>query len=275
MENEMDKYEKLTTLARRYCIEQARYWREKYFIERSGLDQYTPQDYDLFPRYNSLDAILCGVEILVGDKYSNYSECVDRLLNATGFKTVFIKKPVNAIEESAINDEMQKYKSYILSFDEKKIENTFVDTLPYRRKLKQVESAEIRKALHEKWNFDGSYWFPLVDVRPISALFLMKKYVEPYEKPIIDIVRSISSNMIYLIEETGNDYEMAIECFGLTYYECICCDKNLDWIVYESHEETIAFAGEKLIPKIKDLLIKYENKFNVFEHWDGRVTKLP
>lgn len=64
----MTSTEALITIARRYCMEHYHYWAVRYSKERTGQDypaySYSDNDYDLFPRYNILAAILGEIEIL-------------------------------------------------------------------------------------------------------------------------------------------------------------------------------------------------------------------
>jgi hypothetical protein len=65
----MSPADALITAARRYCEDNHSYWANRYANERSGADfpaySYSEGDYDLFPRYNVLAAILAQVEVLV------------------------------------------------------------------------------------------------------------------------------------------------------------------------------------------------------------------
>ncbi len=94
----------------------------------------------------------------------------------------------------------------------------------------------------------------------------MKKYVEPCEKEIIEIVKGFSSEKIYEIGEINEgDYEITVESFSPILYETLCCDRNFEWVAYGSHESTIAFGGDKLIAAIKQLLYTHSSKFDVYE----------
>ena len=78
----MTTTDKIVTLARKYCIDNFRYWFERYQNERTCNKfpyTYTNQDYDIFPRYQTLDAILKGIETVVGKTYASKQDCLQEL----------------------------------------------------------------------------------------------------------------------------------------------------------------------------------------------------
>lgn len=262
----MNVYEKMITLARMYCEDNWRFWIVKYQNERTGNDfpyTYTDEDYNMFPRYLVLAAISKGVDMLVGQKFKSFNSCMHGLLNAADYPDDESNERSKATKE----DEKRKYREFVLSFNENELAATVVKRLVFQRKLRPVESAKIRKRLAEKWDYEGS-WYP-VDGKPHDgALYLMEKYVAPFEKEIVGIIQSISMNRYYTIDGCGDDYKHSISGFSLSLYngsETLCCDDMLAWIVYGSHESTISFGGDRLIPQIKELLKDYENKFDVWE----------
>jgi len=268
----MNTNEKIITLAQMYCRENYSFWIGKYQKELTGDDyprKYTDRDYDTFPRYQTLNAIGKGVALLVGRKFKTFDICVKFILDAADFKDVYAKNLINPIGNLAIEDEKRKYREYILSISENDLENAEVKKITYERRLGKHESEKIRKSLSEKWGY-CKYWHPLIDGEiPANVLFVMTKYVSTYEGSIIDIIKKISLEKYYEISEFGDDYKYSKENFNLPLYgwfgEIICCDDTFEWVVYESHEGTISFGGDKLVREIKELLKKYEVKFNLID----------
>ncbi len=93
----MNISEKCITIARRYCIENYHYWTEKYTNKRTGTDfpsySYSKKDYDLFPRYHALRAIQNGVELLVGQVFTDFQQGITALLDASNTETEFTIGP--------------------------------------------------------------------------------------------------------------------------------------------------------------------------------------
>ena len=80
----MTDTEALITAARRYLGDNHNYWANRYSKERTGDNfpyTYTYNDYNLFPRYNILSAILDKVETLVGQNNLNNDTCKQELKN--------------------------------------------------------------------------------------------------------------------------------------------------------------------------------------------------
>ncbi len=247
----MTTTDKIITLARRYCSENFSFWADKYSNEKSGNNNpYSDNDYNIFPRYNTLTAILKGVEKIVGKSFDNIDQCKNELKSlGQDSQTPFTKGKQNEIEKKAIQDERQKFIHFIDSITDQQIET--VEPLPYRRRLLEKEANEIREKLLEYWNFDGSYWEPLTSCSPKPFIFFTKDNLtdQDYEK-IKKIIADRAENKIYEITEEQYDYLTDNSEFEPDCYETIYTDKNFDWIVYGSHEGTIAFGGAWLLTEL-------------------------
>ena len=78
---------------------------------------------------------------------------------------------------------------------------------------------------------------------------------------IKDIVLNQPDNRIYEISEQRYDYEIDKSEIEPDCYEIIYTDVNFEWIIYGSHEGTIAFGGEWLLNELdKQLSDKIELK---------------
>ena len=258
--------EALVTTARRYCMDNHSYWANRYSNEMShNNNPYSDNDYNLFPRYNALAAILLGVEIFVGQTFTSLDNCKQELKHiGLTSQTPFTSGRQNDIERNAIQDERNKFVKFIDSITENDL--GLVEALPYRRKLKDEEAKQIRQQLLDNWNYDGSYWEPLDNRSPKPTVFLMKEIVtqEDIDK-IIQIVSEKADKKIFEVSEDRNDYEIEIDSFSPDLYETICFDNSFDWVVYGSHESTIAFGGTWLIEKIGDLFSDRKEKLNLWE----------
>lgn len=247
----MTTTDKIITLARRYCSENFSFWADKYSNEKSGNNNpYSDNDYNIFPRYNALTAILKGVETIVGRTFDSIDQCKNELKSlGQDSQTPFTKGKQNEIEKKAIQDERQKFINFIDSITDQQIET--VEPLPYRRRLLENEANEIREQLLKHWNFDGGYWEPLTSCSPQPFIFFSKENLsnQDYEK-IKRIIADRAENRIYEITEEQYDYQTDNSEFDPDCYETIYTDKNFDWIVYGSHEGTIAFGGSWLLTEL-------------------------
>ena len=191
----MTPVESLITAARRYCQDNFSYWSTRYGNERSGQDipvySYSDQDYNLFPRYNALSAILDIVEMLVGEPYTDIADCRLALIEVgRSAESIFTNDENNTIAKAAIQDEQDKFVHYVQTVTLGEL--GLVDPLPHRRRLNSEEQKAIREELFEKWNFDGDYWDPLEKKCPVESLFLSKDSITKQDYQ--SIIESICKN---------------------------------------------------------------------------------
>src|ERR671912_231407 len=106
----MTPTEALITTARRYCMDNHSYWSKRYGDEMShNNNPYSDNDYNLFPRYNALAAILLGVETFVGQTFTSLDHCKQELKQAgLTSQTPFTKGKQKEIARNAIQDERNK-----------------------------------------------------------------------------------------------------------------------------------------------------------------------
>ncbi|MEG5146995.1 hypothetical protein QUB27_30120 [Microcoleus sp. AT8-B6] len=264
----MTDTEALITAARRYLKDNFDYWADRYSKERTGNDfpyTYTDNDYNLFPRYNVLSAILDNVETLVGQNRLGFEACKQKLKDVgLTANSPFTTGEQNDTAKTAMQDERKKFNHFMESVTVNDLQE--IEPLPYRRILTKVESEQVRQALLEHWNFQGNYWEPLEELSPKPNIFLMKDNItdSDYEQ-IIEGIQKRADNKVFEITEDGSDAEIEISLFHPDCYETIYCDKSYEWIVYGSHESTVAFGGTWLLDFIRQLYIDRQDKLNKWE----------
>ncbi len=153
----------LHTLARRYCMAESARWGETYGAQnhRPMFSDYSDQEYDTFPRYNALDAILEGIETIEPDAFQRREELLVHLIEAASTENIMTKPPNNAIAQEAMDDERRKFVEYIKGVGEDDL--IYVEPLFYRRRFKSEELAARTKVLEDRWRTDLGYWYPLID----------------------------------------------------------------------------------------------------------------
>lgn len=145
---------------------------------------------------------------------------------------------------------------------------TMIDTvapLPYRRRLRKEEANAVRHELKVLWNFTGGYWNPLEEHSPKPTCFYLCEYLDGQDRQnLIDALYSLSGDTLFELTEYHLDYEIATDEFYPDGCETVYTDRHHDWIVYISHEGTIAFGGETLLGKLETVLanrIQYKGKW--------------
>lgn len=254
--------EALITAARRYCMEHRTYWMTRYANERTGQDfpvyTYSDKDYDLFPRYNMLAAILGELELLVGKPDVSRDTLVQLGLSS---QLPFNDSEEHPIEIAAMQQEREKFVHFIQTITPEALDQ--IAPLPHRRRLNTAEKEVVDQQLLERWNYDGDYWDPIVDKCHTELLYLAKANItkEDYQA-IISFIGGYAATYLLEATEEGVITEIAVGEFHPDCYETAYCDYQYEWIIYGSHESTITFAGEQLLAFIRQLFEGREDLFN-------------
>ena len=254
----MTPSEKLVTLARRNCIDNILYWTNYYETTRGKNLTY---DFNIFPRYQTAEAILKDIETLVGKDFQLLDDCYKEIKSfGLNSQSHFTTGKLNDLQKRAINDARQKFIAFIDKISNEQLDK--VEPLPFRRRLLENEANLVRQELQRHWNFDGGYWEPLTSCSPKPFAFFDKENLTENDfQKIKDIILNQSDNKIYEVSEQRYDYEIDNSEIEPDCYEIIYTDKNFEWIIYGSHEGTIAFGGEWLLNELdKQLSDKIELK---------------
>jgi len=245
----MTTSEQIITLVRKYC-----------------LDLY---DAGLSTQQRIAVGLLNGVEYLTGKQYEDYEI----------LKTDIIKAAIKNLEEftsayskkghlQKIETEKQNFIQFVSQININKIGN--LKPLPYKRRLTESESERIKRNLKEKWDFDAwcsgkYYWEPLVETNVNHIVFFDLEFLNQNDfHKIAQLLFSVEYQNIYFLTEDKVNYEIEPSKFDINFLESVYTDKNSEWIIYISHEGTIAFGGQELIDQIGKVLA---DKVNLKNKW--------
>lgn len=248
----MEGIKQLIDTARTYCAENFSFWVQK--------------DRGEYLRYHILESILNGVEEIVGKNFESFDACKTKLkeiaedVKDTSFGGYSMELDDN--QRQIINEERKKFIDYINAQNQETVKYT--KPLPYRRKLSQSESENLREKLLTIWNFDGYVWNPLQNKSPKPTVFLSYENVtRKDEKEIKNIVKNLlKTNRLYKVSETLIDYEMEFSLLNINLYEEMIFDDTFEWVIYGSHESTLTFGGDLFTKKIQELYKDRKEKLN-------------
>jgi hypothetical protein len=128
--------------------------------------------------------------------------------------------------------------------------------------LSKDQSTEHRKDLLTRWAWDGGYWYPLKQksfpyLIGLDA-FLLERML-PEEKIRI-LLQELAPNEVLLFHEHILDSVTTIgempHLYGWS--EAFLSPSSFEWVVYWSHEDTIAFGGEAIVKAIENAVPKWE-----------------
>ncbi|MBK9285869.1 MAG: hypothetical protein IPM51_16360 [Sphingobacteriaceae bacterium] len=229
----MTQSDKIITTVRQYCLN----------LFQSGLST----------QQSIANGLLNGVEYIVGKQFDNLNDLKDELKQLAQdnlkIKTSGYSK---AGHLKQIELERQKYVDFVDNLDIQNL-NT-IQALPYRRRLSEIEAKTVRQNLELFWKFDGGYWEPLTVCSPKPFYFYNTDKLDKLDyENLIKIISKITNDRIYEITEERLDYEIDISEFDKDNFETIYTDKKNQWIIYLSHEGTIAFGGQQLMDEFDKL----------------------
>lgn len=169
---------------------------------------------------------------------------------------------------------VDKIKTDFIEFVNKLNVNELSELLPisFERRLNNEESKSLEKLLKDtfdfgSWKDENYYWEPLAETEnkfpTIHFEDELFKSTEVYQ--IVEILKSISGDRIFLLTEENVDYEVETSSFDIDWIESAYCDFKTTWLIYISHEGTITFSGNELTRRIENELteiIKHKNPWH-------------
>ena len=218
---------------------------------------------------------------LYSDGYSTHQNMVTGLKNAIDF-FVGRKNGFDTIKEEILTTCLTEFNERTKVFDKvghlKMVDtiktdfikfvselnvNELTQVLPisFERRLKDEESKSLEKSLKDKFDFgswkdENYYWEPLSKTKTQNPLVYFDEdlFKSGQVQKIIDILKSISGDRILLLTDENINYEVETSSFDIDWIESAYCNFETDWLIYISHEGTITFSGQKLLPEIENKL---------------------
>ncbi|MFV0146072.1 hypothetical protein OBJ68_12750 [Empedobacter falsenii] len=135
-----------------------------------------------------------------------------------------------------------------------------------------IDYLKIENILYEKWKIEiPSFWIPLDDPIDVNlnneiCYFNFSDLKNNYDiKKIESFIQSKNETIIVL-----NDYHEKfvlekIEFENISGSDKFITNENGDWVIYITHEDTIAFAGMTLISELK----KWNNFEEMKNPWEN------
>ena len=169
---------------------------------------------------------------------------------------------------------VDRIKTDFINFVNKLNANELSDdlTISFERRLKNEESKSLEKSLKDtfdfgSWKDENYYWEPLSKTKnSVQTIYFEDDLFQPEDiQKIVDILKSISGDKIFLLTEDNINYEVETSSFDIDWIESAYSDFKTSWLIYISHEGTITFAGKELVSRIENELIeliKHKNPWN-------------
>lgn len=252
----MNSAQALHSAARRYCIEKYHSWCEIYAaLPKQGRAgdgyHYSPKALDTFPRYNMLDAIRVALESIDSDTLADF-EAAKSLVIGAGWSADddFTRNSLDETAANAQSNEREKFCEFVSSLTEPDVWN--YDPLPYRRVLSDEESEQVWSEVRAAWGDPAHlFWSPPPEM-PISTFKAgaFDQFVPTHA--LRRKLAGLSVQRVWELREFGPSYVEEVEIFEPIYNgaEGVWSSPGFTWVIYASHESTVAVAGT-LLPEIK------------------------
>lgn len=125
------------------------------------------------------------------------------------------------------------------------------------------QSKEYRAQLRELWNWDGGYWHPLKPqaFSDLIAIDGFKLEALLPEKGFRSILEGVAPGAVLLFHEYLEDIETTIlempQHYGWS--ETFLTTPSFEWVVYWSHENTIALGGQSIVSAFQRSVPRWES----------------
>ncbi len=144
------------------------------------------------------------------------------------------------------------------------------------RELSPEESARLWARLRQRWGPigpSGPYWYPLNGQLggPNALVFRADAFDDALPVPVLRrILTAHGVGRVWVLRDIGplgTDHEVA--CHALEPYgsDAYTTADDLDWLLYSSHEDTLAIGGAWLIVAIKEAWLRWRDGLWAVPSW--------
>jgi hypothetical protein len=273
----MEIVEALHNAARQYCIERAAFWRERYsqlhaagshtISIEGGKWTYTPEAYDVFPRYQTLAAIQTEIERFRPADFSSLDEARSLMSLAGETAQDLFTDYKDPTAKAADLQERRLFSEFVTTVQAAQLATQ--QRLPFRRVLTDHEHKVMRLAVAGSW---GNWYGGSCD-REWPAAEVVTLHTAAMEAPesyasLRTVLTERGEGLLFELREWGDGCEIPIESATFLYNgaEGFWTNQNLEWLVYASHESSITFGGEWLVGKMRKVLPEFDRY--IYKGWD-------
>lgn len=156
-----------------------------------------------------------------------------------------------------LDEVLTGFADYVRAVPAEELSRFPFEPLAFQRTLTEAQTVEAFDNLRARWGITGFYWYPLdreeaADPPPHTVAFDAAPFGEEEDAP--ELLRLVLDELgvtraLQLSEPPEPDREIALEWVEFDYRgsETIVTDGSFDWVVYASHEDSVAVAGERLL----------------------------
>lgn len=236
--------------------------REEYF-ERNQQERADTGRSLLFAKRFFFDEMAYKLLYLVDREFETFGAYLDAVRELVPLRKSYVLQNEQDPEALAL---LREAEEECLAFLEQVKETDTAEPDSYCRVILGEEREWLEYAILEKWGYCVEYWYPLNGGFDESKLFLNVEYLEPYWDRLCRML-GLPENRLYTYGESYFDDGALSEVDEINGYggnEVVYLPKDLSWIIYFSHEDTVTFAGA-ILPMVKELLLPEQEHWNRWE----------
>ncbi|MBA3530685.1 MAG: hypothetical protein H0T73_02030 [Ardenticatenales bacterium] len=209
-----------------------------------------------------LAAVMDEVEQFTPQDFASFEEARELLKVAAFTAESLFTKDRDALALVYMRETRQAFCEYIENLTEAELAS--IEPLPYRRVLTQKEIDAIWKALGRTWGIrEGKYyWYPLEASKYDNvAAFKVSDFIDaPIFPRLQQFLLDNGIKRIFELPEIGCVKEIDVEGEEILFYhtsEIFWTSSEMDWVIYISHENSIAIGGW-LLERVKQELVDWD-----------------
>jgi hypothetical protein len=244
----MSDVEKLHDRARRYLVERLESLRSPGPVEYRGQRAFVVEE------------MLREVERFVPHDFDSLSEARELLVECARVAAATLGQS-KIVREDVLAAEAAERELFVRFLSEVDVSGLQSEPMrPYRRTLSDGEQAAWMSKLADRWGVRTRLypWYPLIegpipaDVVVVTGDYWANAIVDPGRAS--ELLQGVSSgHIIELRTDMGVGYESDDTLVQLFYgweLEGLFTDASLDWLIYASHEDTVALGGVHLVASL-------------------------
>jgi hypothetical protein len=169
-------------------------------------------------------------------------------------------------DRAAADAERLTYQTYIRDVFETGVAT--IPRVPYRHAMSGSQRRRVGRLLAERWDArpPGHYWYPIDGPQPHDDALVLQDAFVYLEIGVPQLQQVVSKRGVRSVWELNEfrlepEYEMdpsLCQFYGGT--EMYWVSRELDWLIYRSHEGSFTFAGSWLVDSIKETMANWRDR---------------
>jgi len=208
--------------------------------------------------------MLEDIEQFVPPDFASLEE-MHRVFSAVG-ETAAAKFEPSSAEAEAIAQERATFAQHVASLDDQAL--AAVEPVAYRRVLGQSETRALWNPFQAVW---GRWYGGVSDRKDLPPYMTLQAHlIDDRLRRLGTLVSERGARRLFEIREWGPCFEVDIELVGFEYTaaEGFWFERDPQWMICASHEDSLTIGGEQLVNEIQRAWPDWKEL--LYRGWDGK-----